>query len=199
MRSPLPLLLPLLAVALTSLPTGSAAQRLLPVSGEIRAGAAFPTGHAGSTAGTGYGYGGSAKVGLAPFVSVYGSYDEFDFGASGEGGPSLNDNGYALGGELSLPLVGTVVGFSPWVRGGAAYRRLGYSVPREGGRSTFYAERALGYEVGAGATVSMLPMLRVVPSVQYRSYAPEFGTPGQWPSGEDFSYVALTLGIALGL
>jgi len=190
----------LLAVALVAAAEVQA-QGILPFSVEARGGLAFPTtdfptGNGGvGEAENGVGFGVNATFSFLPGIAVYGGWDRVTFGAGDNvGGGSESefvDQGFAVGGKLSLPL-GLLVGVSPWVKGGALIRTL--DLQGDDGVSLFADDesgRSTGFEVGAGVDIPLGLVLSFTPGVTYRTYKPDFGG----TSDNSVSYVDVSLGL----
>lgn len=150
----------------------------LPISVEVRAGAALPLGDFGQERpglGAGAGLGGALalQVGVVSGLAVYGSYgyDRFGCGACGAAGfeGGLPEAGFEAGVAWTLPLaLGTA---DPWVSAGAL---LGRRLEVPDGGDGFASESATGWSVGAGVRVPLAPSLRLLPAVRYRSYSARF-------------------------
>jgi opacity protein-like surface antigen len=149
-----------------------------PISVDVRAGAAFPTGDFGDIADTGYGVGGDVAFALTPMFSLYvgGSFNRFavddEFLALLEGlsGVQLDDLSYDLYGldagvKAAFP---TTSGFTPFLRGGLVHYTaelgggddLGEDVEEENDYET-------GFEVGGGLAFPLGPRISVTPEVTY--------------------------------
>lgn len=177
--------LALVALAATS---PAAAQGLLPIAVEARGAIAFPlddfpVDQAGGrvAAETGVGVGVNGSLAFFPGLAVYGGWDRYAFAVDSESllgseDAELVDQGFAVGGKLSLPL-GMLIGVSPWVRGGALFRTL--ELNGDQGAAGLSAEiessRSVGYELGAGVTIPLGLILSFTPGVTYRSFKPDFG------------------------
>lgn len=186
----------------------AAAQGVLPIALEARGALAFPIadfplGRSGMTADTemGVGIGVNGSFAFFPGVAVYGGWDRYAFGVDddsllGAGEAEFVDQGFAVGGKLSLPL-GMLVGASPWIRAGALFRTL--ERPGEQGTVGLGAEgrssRSVGYELGAGATIPLGLVLSFTPGVTYRSYTPDFGH----GSERRVKYVDVSMGLRASL
>lgn len=149
-----------------------------PLSLEVRAGAAVPTGDFGDIAETGYTVGGDVGFMFTPMFSAYvgGSYssfaasDEFRELIEALTGGQVDDLSYNLYGgdagvKASFP---TMSGFSPFLKGGVVY----YTAELGGGGEL--GEDAeedndweLGFEVGGGLAFPLGPRVSVTPAVSY--------------------------------
>ncbi len=149
-----------------------------PLSVDVRAGAAFPTGDFGDIAETGYTVGGDLSLMLSPMFSLYagGSYssfavaDEFQELLEGLTGGQIGDLSYNLYGadagvKAAFP---TMSGFTPFLRGGLVYYTaelgggddLGEDVEEEN-------DWEAGFEVGGGLAFPLGPRISVTPEVTY--------------------------------
>ena len=171
--------------------------QLLPFAVEARGGLAFPlddfpTDAAGGTeaAEGGVGVGVNGSFTFFPGLAVYGGWDRYAFGVDAASGAAEDaefvDQGFVVGGQLSLPL-GALVGVSPWVRGGALFRTLELA---DGG-AELQSERSTGFELGGGVTIPLGLILSFTPGVTYRTYKPDFG------EGSDGAakYIDVSLGL----
>jgi opacity protein-like surface antigen len=172
---------------------GAQAQTLLPVTLEARGGLAFPTGDLGDGYGTGWNAGVDASIAFAPMLSIYGGYEYARFDAKGDGDAQLTDSGLRAGVKVSVPIVGTVTGFSPYVLGGLIYDKAKFDGSLgELGDVSSESDRSLGFELGAGTGIGLGPLLAFTPEVRYRSFK----------AGDDssrLSYFQVSLGLALHL
>lgn len=176
------------AVALAALGSAgaAAAQAPIPVSLEARGGVALPAGDFADRADTGWGFGGSVHVQVAPRVSVYGGFSQTEFdmeGLSGEG----TDRGFEVGARVAFP----GVGFSPWVRGGLLFHD--WEVDAAG--AELDGDSDVGFEVGAGAAFPLGPRVAVSPGFAYRRYSSTVPVLGEM----NVSYLALDVGLRIRL
>lgn len=188
-----------LAVAL-ALAAPAAQAQILPISVEGRGGLTFPTGDLARSVSPGYTVGVAAKLRFIPLVRLYGGWEYTQFEAK-DGVPglesTLTDSGFRVGGQLGIPLVGMLTGFSPYVQAGAI---LNQAVTRTGddddalGSVRIESERTLGYEVGGGASIRLGPLLAFTPEVRFRSYRPDYGDAAS--TRDELSYVSASFGIA---
>ena len=146
-----------------------------PVSVEVRAGAAFPTGDLSDINKTGYTVGGNVSFAVSPMLSVYGGYtmnsfgfkDEFvnDGGANGDASARLRVSGPEAGVKLNIPTAG---GFTPFVKGAALYHRYSFSFSGDGGSGSINDDQwRWGFEAGAGVAIPLGPRISVTPAVSY--------------------------------
>lgn len=146
-----------------------------PLSLEVRAGAAVPTGDFGDIAETGFTVGGDLGFMFTPTLSAYvgGTFNSFavddEFLALlGLGGVQADDLSYNLyGGEAGLKAnFGTGTGMTPFLRGGVVY----YTAELGGdglGEDAEDNEFELGFEVGGGLALPLGPRISVTPAVSY--------------------------------
>lgn len=169
------------------------AQGFFPLAVEVRGGAGFPVGDFGDGLEMGWGFEGNAQLQVAPMIAIYAGYDRTEFQGSDDGALDLvdekvTDQGFSLGGQLSLPTA-MILGLSPFVRAGAIYHET--KLDFENGSFDRESEKNIGYEVGGGVSIPLGLVVSFTPAVRYRSYAPE------WDGGseEDVSYVMADLGM----
>lgn len=148
-----------------------------PLSLEVRAGVAVPTGDFGDIAETGFTVGGDLGFMFTPMLSAYvgGSFNSFPVDDAfvallGLGGVQADDLSYNLyGGDAGLKATfGNGRGFTPFLKGGLVYYTaelggdddLGVDVDEE-------KEWELGFEVGGGLAFPLGPRVSVTPAVSY--------------------------------
>src|ERR1044071_8150992 len=112
------------------LATAATAQSTLPITVEVRGGAAIPTGDFDDGASTGWGVGATVRYAVAPMVELYAGYDHFDFGTDEELDDSglelgIQDDGLRAGGRFTFSTLGSV---SPWAEAGLLFNRTSVSV-----------------------------------------------------------------------
>jgi hypothetical protein len=138
---------------------GSLEAQTLPISVEVRADAAFPTGSFGDAVDTGLGVGVSAALAVMPNLGVYGSYSRTEFALSNADGRAV-DSGFAAGLTTTVPGV-AFGGAQPWVGAGALFHKLDVGGTSQGD---------IGFEVGGGVAIPLGERLRLTPGVGYRQY-----------------------------
>lgn len=178
----------------------AAAQGMSPFAVEARAGFAFPTGDfaADDAVESGTGFGVTGVFRLTPAFGLYAGWDRYAF--EGEDDPEfpgvsaeIVDSGLAAGVQLSLPTAG--LGLSPWLRGGALYRKAEADVQTgEFGSFGSESDYSLGFEVGGGIGIPLGQVLTFTPGVRYRAYQPEYEDLGVSTEG-DVAYVSIDLGL----
>ena len=147
----------LAAVALANQDAG--AQLRSPVSFEVRASAAIPTGDFADVAGgigTGYGIGATGEFALTPMLGIYAgySYTGYDLDNVDD---TLNETGIDAGIRANL---GSGLGaFTPYLKGGIVYHQLETDL--------FERDEKLGFEVGGGLDYPLGPTLSVTPGISY--------------------------------
>lgn len=191
-------LVALIVCAVLSAPESAAGQ--ISLSGELRGGAAFPTGElrevgpaGGEGLGTGYVVGGRAVVHLTPAVGVYAGFSLSRFEGRDTLGIAVEDTGLSAGVRLLLPGRG---GISPWLEGGVVHRGADLvfgdeffpPVPQK----VAIGARAFGGEAGGGAEIPLLPWLRLTPGVTYVRYSSVVET-----GEKTVSYIRAELGVGI--
>lgn len=180
---------------------GAEAQRIpglpsLPLSVEVRVGGAFPMGEfaeeeLGVGAESGVAFAAGAAVHVTRRVALFANYQRAVFSCASCGGTGLLDElideGAAFGVQGSLPLAA-----SPWVRVGGVYHELVFSATG----ADLVSEAALGFQVGAGATVPLLGGLRFVPGVFYRTYSADLDLGGLPSRSVEVRALLLDVGLA---
>lgn len=164
-----------LAAALAASAAGAHAQgpALTPFSVELRGGAAVPAaqGEFDRNVGPGYTAGGGVGFQVAPLVGLYAGYTRSVFPASDDG---------ELGGDGDLVIAGLDAGvrldittpgsrLDPFVRAGVLYGRL----QAEGfadAETNFRSGSSLGYQVGAGVGIDLLPRVQLTPAVTFTGF-----------------------------
>lgn len=172
------------AAAFASAP--AAAQLPIPLGVEIRGDAAFPTGDFGDRVESSVGFTGSAALGIARNVAVYGSYSRTSFDLKEVDG-NAEDSGFAVGLTAALPL-GPATGFTPYVGAGLLFHELDV----ESGGVELEGDSELGFEVGAGIALPLGQRVRLTPGVGYRSYGNDI-------AGFDADVSYATVGIGLNI
>ena len=146
------------ALAAVAFAAPARAQSMLPFAVEGRVGLAVPTGEFGDDLGMGYGLAANVSFNVAPTLALYGgySYTQFDYDDDivGDQDP-LEVQGFEGGARLGLPMVG----FSPYVKGGAVYFKSA-----GGGIDT---DNRLGFTVGGGLNYRLGPVVSFTPEVTY--------------------------------
>lgn len=141
-----------------------------PVSVEVRAGAAFPTGDLADGAKTGFTVGGNASVAVSPMLSVYAGYTFNSFSLKDDGSSDasahLRVQGPEAGVKINVPM--PAGGVAPFIKGGALYQKYSFSVSGDGGSLSGSDDQyRWGFEAGAGVAVPLGNRLSVTPAVSY--------------------------------
>lgn len=164
--------------------TGLAQIAGIPLSVEVRGGAAIPTGDfadatPGIEAETGPHFAVQGAIQVLPALSLYGGYSMSRFGCPRCGERGLDDevvdDGWDLGVHATLPL--GVAGIRPWAEVGGVFHRLVFS----GFESELSSDRAAGFRVGGGVALPVGPV-EITPGVHYSAYSADLdlgGLPGQ--------------------
>ncbi len=185
--------------------TTASAQSTLPITVEVRAGAAIPTGDFGDGTSTGWGVGATVRYAVSPMVELYGGYDHFDFGTDEELDDTgvdfaLQDDGVRAGGRFNFSTLGSV---SPWVEGGLLFNRSRIEVGVGSVSFNVDSDWTLGFEAGAGFGVALSPRVTLTPGVRYRIHEAEFEVEddegGTVTETVDVTYVAIDLGVNIRL
>lgn len=170
----------------------------LPLSVEVRAGGAVPTGDfADKEPGVGAEAGprveAAAAVHLLPALAVYAGFSRSWFQCSECGARGLDDtvvdSGFELGVEGAVPLRG--LGGVPWIRIGGVLNELAFS----GFGSTLESDPGLGFRVGAGMSFSLVRFVRLTPGISYTAYSAELDLGGLPDRTVDVRHVAADLGL----
>lgn len=191
------LVLPLLACAAPQ--AGAQLLPNLPVSVELRLGAALPTGdlaeaEPGIGAETGPAFGAAALFHFSGVLSAYGGYSRTLFSCPPCGESGIDDRVVDAGAEFGVQamLPARIAGASPWLRAGGVYGQLTFS--GQGGRLS--SEPTLGYEVGGGISVGVTRSLAITPGLRFRAYPAEFDL-GKFPRRTvDASRILADVGLA---
>ena len=152
-----------LAAAVLAGPAAAQIPHFTPFAFEARAGLALPTGDLGDVAKNGFVVGGSVTYHALPLVGIYAGASVAQMGAEG-GGADFRDTGIELGARLGIPT--PLIPIDPWIKGGAAFRRLELDISSTGDS---FDEWGLGFEVGAGLGFGFGP-ISITPGVSYVSY-----------------------------
>ena len=164
--------------ALAVLAGPAEAQDPIPVSAEVRAGVAFPTGDLSDAgAESGLALGADVFFGFFPRFSLYGGYAWHRFGCD-VCVDDVTTSGPRGGVKVLLPLPGRAV---PWIRGGLTWSGSDGLIGE--------ADGELGLEFGGGLDYSVAPRLSLAPALHYKTFTQEFAT-----TEVDVSHLTLELG-----
>lgn len=167
--------------------TGSAAAQLsIPLSVEVRADMAIPSGDFADAVEGAPGFGVNASLGIAPGLAVYGGYSRTQFEIK-ETEVDATDQGFSAGLTAGLPFAAPL---QPWVGAGL----LIHDFEVEDVDADFDSD--LGFEVGAGLAVPLARNVRLTPGVGYRRYTTDVPLFGGTEEAE-ISY--FTAGVGLNL
>lgn len=188
-------------VAFLGLGAASSVQaQTLPVSIELRGGAAIPTGDWSESdmVDNALGFGAAVRFSPAPLVGVYAGWDSFTFdigdgGDLGDGDTSLKDSAFRLGAELKAPV--SVVPVSPFVSAGLVYGKIKYELEGDSGTLGFESDSSFGFEGAVGVEFGAGPVA-LRPAVGYRTRSVEIDA-AEASAEEDISYFTLVLGVSL--
>lgn len=161
----------------------------LPLSFEIRAGLAQPTGDFGDALNTGYTIGANAMFNITPMLGVYAGYTFNSFGIDDEDGlfdEDLNFNlrGFDAGVRASFATSGTL---QPFVKGGLVY----YKGELSGDGASVAGDSELGFEVGGGLDYALGNKISVTPALSYTQVSGD--------DGSDAKMVKLDIGLRFKL
>lgn len=170
------------ALAASAAAAPLAAQSPIPLSVEVRAGAAIPTGgDFAEHAQTGFGLGASAAVQLFPNYGLYAGYSRTQFDLDIEGARAI-DSGFSVGLTAAYPGLG---GITPWLGTGLLFHTLDVE-----GATQAEGDAQVGFEVGGGVVVPVAPRVRLTPGIAYRRYSAPF-----LHDTEPISYFSAGLGL----
>lgn len=178
----------------------AAAQGISPFTLEARGGVAVPVDDFASGVEAGYLVEATAKVSPLPFVTAYAGWTYASFSADSDGGvaglaTSLRDSGARVGGELSVPLAGLMSGVAPYLHAGLLVNRAQIRVSGDGTNTLgVKSDWSKGFELGAGARITILRRVAVAPEVRYRAYDPRFDEEPAVGIADKLSYVVASLG-----
>lgn len=197
--------LPVAVVAALTVGAGSIEAQQLPLSIEVRGGAAVPTGdwNEADFAETALGFGAAVSFRPIPLVGVYAGWDRFSFGVdesdAGEVGEEIDasviDSAFRLGAEVGIPLVGAPV--SPFVSAGLVYGKTEFEIAGDGGALGIKTDSSIGFEAAVGLGFNAGPVT-LRPSVGYRTRGLEVEGSSETPAGdESIDYFTFVLGVSL--
>lgn len=170
-----------------------AAQAQVPVSVELRGGAAFPTADFGDASlKTGGGAGFALNYRFMPHLAVFGGWDWMRFTTDTPfrgAGYDVENTGYAFGLIFDHPVAGNV---SSWLRGGALYGHV--ELENAAGDLVADSGHELGWEVGGGVRVPLTERLSLTPGVRYRTLSADIAV-GQATVPVDLAYVMAEIGL----
>jgi hypothetical protein len=192
------------AVMLTLVPRVSSAQW---ISLGLRGSGSVPTGSFAesesssnefliSGAKNGFGYGLEAAAGIGP-IGVYAGFDHIKFDCSTL--TCFNEGDYTLQGA-SLGLKLSSRGFSilrPFIKGGVTFNNLHGTYGSSSNGLT--ADRAPGYEIGAGADIGLMGLLSLAPQLRYVGQNLKAKVPGVTspdPDGQGVNYFTFDVGLS---
>lgn len=130
----------------------------------------------------------SLTVGVLPFVSVYGAWQQAKFDREGSDDSVITDQGWAVGARVSVPT--PFIPIDPWIRAGVVTHEL------EAGGLAGGGDRGLGAEVGAGVRVSVGSRIALTPGVTWTRYGFDDDTVGD--DEVNVQYVRVDLGVRFG-
>jgi opacity protein-like surface antigen len=174
------------------------AQSTLPVSFELRGGAAFPTDEFSDGASTGWTVDGTVRYAIQP-LELYAGYEHASFGVDESQGPEsvdgIADDGVRAGLRVNL-LMDVMAAVRPWVEAGLIYSRTSVTGSGVGTSATFTPRWGLGFEAGGGLTLDLSPTVSLTPGVRYHQHTTHVDSAGGGEGDLSASYVAVDVGIS---
>ncbi len=145
----------------------------------------------------GFGYGLDVALGIGR-LGVYGGFDQIELDCSISSCGS--DGNYTLKGvSAGMKLFGSRISLlRPFIKGGVTFNQLRGGYGSSSHRLT--TDKAPGYEVGAGADISLLGLLSLAPQVRYVGQNLKVKVPGVAsppPDGQGVNYITFDLGLAV--
>ena len=143
----------------------------------------------------GFGYGLEAGAGIGP-IGAYAGFDHIKFDCATL---TCNEGDYTLQG-VSLGLKLSSRGFSilrPFIKGGVTFNNLHGTYGSSSNGLT--ADRAPGYEIGAGADVGLMGLLSLSPQLRYVGQNLKAKVPGVTspdPDGQGVNYFTFDVGLS---
>jgi len=144
--------------------TVGTASAQLPISVEVRADAAIPTGDFADAVDAAPSFGANVALGLARGFAVYGGYSRTAFELQ-DLDTNMVDQGFSAGVTLGIPA--TRLGVQPYIGAGVLIHELEVEDGPE-------FDSDLGFEVGAGVALPIASNVRLSPGVGYRRYSTQF-------------------------
>ncbi len=169
---------------IASLATAGTASAQLPISVEVRADAAIPTGDFDEAVDAAPSFGVNAALGLARGFAVYGGYSRTAFELQTLD-REMVDQGFSAGVTVGIPAAR--LGVQPYIGAGVLIHEL------EDGPEF---DSDLGFEVGAGVALPIASNVRLTPGVGYRRYSTEFPI---GPIGVETDVEYFTAGVGLNI
>jgi hypothetical protein len=158
--------------ALSLVAVAPRAHAQIPLSIDVRGGAALPQGDLGDDAALaadmGWGFEGSVGLALTPMFSLYGGGSRYVYERGGDDTATdgeFVDQGFHAGAKVSLAPM--LMGASPWVRGGVIFHDLEQD---DAGATEEDTSTEAGFEVGAGLEIPLGQVLSFTPGARYHSY-----------------------------
>lgn len=189
------------ALAVVAAPAAAQAGLALPVGVEAHVGASIPSGTWKDHARSGVDYGAAVRYNFAPFIGVYVGYDARTFRLEPAALPAgvesgkVVDSGIRAGLQLTVPTLG-VIPVQPFVEAGGLFNTARYEYSANTVTDIFPSNLGLGYEVGGGLALRIVPRVSIVPEVRYRSFKPSFDAQNeQFVTREKISALSLDIGV----
>lgn len=150
-----------------------------------------------SGAKSGYGYGLDVGLGIGR-LGLYGGFDHIELDCSVLSCGS--EGNYTLKGvSAGMKMFGSRISvLRPFIKGGVTFNQLRGGYGTSSHRLT--TDKAPGYEVGAGADISLLGLVSLAPQVRYVGQNLKVKVPGVSsppPDGQGVNYVTFDLGLTV--
>ena len=175
----------------------AAAQTPLPLSFEVRGGVGLPTGDFNDGAGTGWILGGTVRYRAQAVIDVYGGFDFASFPPDEEEpGVDIAFRDYGVRAGVRYELMAVAPAITPWLEAGLLVNRTSVKASDDEVSATVDADWALGFESGAGLSISIGPRAALTPGVRFRSHKADFGDE---IGSSTASYIVVDLGVLVRL
>jgi hypothetical protein len=178
--------------------TGTAgAQSALPLSFEVRGGAAVPVGDWKEIASPGFGLNGNVTFNVTPVLGIYGGYTYNRFGVDddlGAEGDDVNwtEQGFDVGVKARFAAP-TGLPLTPFFRGGAIFHKLGISDDD----ASISGDHKLGFDVGGGVEIGVARNITLTPQLGYSQFSP--GDDEDEIEGEDLNVSNINVAVGLNI
>lgn len=181
------------ALALLVIGAAAPVQAQIPLTLELRGGAAVPTEDLGAAElKTGGGFGFTAAYAFMPHMLFYGGWDWQRLNTKGRiagADAHVEATGYAFGLGFQHPLFSSVGG---WLRSGGIYNHI--ELEKKNGDLIGDSDFEFGWEAGGGLVIPVSERFALMPGARYRTFTADLEM-GAGPVEVDLSYVTIDLGI----